>query len=137
MQRLRELAPGVLAATAEYATTTSTVVTAGDGGCLVVDPAVSAGVAALAADLAGAGLRPRGRLRELPHWDHVLWSRDLDNVPRCAAPGVVMIAETERDGMVSMLQKSGPWHDLELFGRLMPLPAGAGQSPVPLTVPSL
>jgi hypothetical protein len=27
-------------ATADYATTTSTVVTAGDGGCLVIDPAV-------------------------------------------------------------------------------------------------
>jgi hypothetical protein len=60
MQRFAELAPGVLVATPDYATTTSTVVTAGDGGCLVIDPAVSVGdLAALAADLAGAGLWPQ------------------------------------------------------------------------------
>jgi len=130
MQRFRELVPGVLVATAEYATTTSTVVTADDGGCLVIDPAVSvADLAVLTADLAGAGLRPRAGFATHPHWDHVLWSRDLGDVPRYAAPGAVTIAETERDGMVDMLQQSAPGHDLELFGRLLPLPAGAGQIP--------
>jgi hydroxyacylglutathione hydrolase len=59
VQRFRELRPGVLAATASYAMTTSTVVVA-DGGCLVIDPAVSvADLAALAAGLDGAGRRPR------------------------------------------------------------------------------
>ncbi len=52
MQRFRELAPGVLVATAAYATTTSTVVTADDGECLVIDPAVSV------ADLAALGASP-------------------------------------------------------------------------------
>ena len=69
MQRLNEIAPGVLSATAAYATTTSTVVTAPDGGCLVIDPAVSvADLAALAADLAGAGLAPLPIQRPIPVW---------------------------------------------------------------------
>jgi glyoxylase-like metal-dependent hydrolase (beta-lactamase superfamily II) len=130
MQRLREIAPGVLVATAVFATTTSTVVAADDGGCLVIDPAVSvADVAALAADLAGAGLRPRAGFATHPHWDHVLWSRDLGDVPRYAAAGAITIAETERDGMVSELEKSAPGHDLSLFGRLVALPGGTGSIP--------
>ena len=93
MERLRELAPGVLVATAESYTTTSTAITTGDGGCLVIDPAVSvAEVAALAADLAGAGLTPRAGFATHPHWDHLLWSRDLGDVPRYAAPAAVMTA---------------------------------------------
>ena len=64
MQRLTEIAPGVLVATAGYATTTTTVVTAAGGSCLVIDPAVTvADLSALAAELAGRGLR---RLAEVP-----------------------------------------------------------------------
>jgi glyoxylase-like metal-dependent hydrolase (beta-lactamase superfamily II) len=60
VQRLREIAPGVLVATAERSTTNSTVVVADDGGCLVIDPALTAAdVAGLAADLSDGGLRPR------------------------------------------------------------------------------
>lgn len=130
MQRFRELAPGILVATAEFATTTSTVVTARDGGCLVIDPAASAAdLAALAADLADAGLRPRAGFATHPHWDHVLWSRDLGDVPRYAAPGAITITEQERDGMVSAVEQAAPGHDLGLFARLVPLPAGSGVIP--------
>jgi hydroxyacylglutathione hydrolase len=128
MQRLTELVPGVLVGTAEFSTTTSTVVTSDGGGCLVIDPAVSvAEVAALAADLAGAGLRPQAGFATHPHWDHVLWSRDLGDVPRYAAPRAVAIAEQERDRMVAGVQESAPGHDLELFGRLVSL--GSDQVP--------
>jgi glyoxylase-like metal-dependent hydrolase (beta-lactamase superfamily II) len=59
MERFREIAPGVLVATSDLLTCTSTVVAAGDGGCLVIDPAVSvADLAALAADLDGAVFIP-------------------------------------------------------------------------------
>lgn len=129
MQRLTELVPGVLVATAKFAMTTSTVVTAGDGGCLVIDPGVSvAEVATLAADLAGAGLRPRAGFATHPHWDHMLWSRDLGDVPRYAPPRAVTIAETDRSRLVDSLQEDAPGHDLELFGRLVPLPLD-GQVP--------
>jgi hydroxyacylglutathione hydrolase len=130
MQRFREVTPGVLVATADAYTTTSTVVAADDGGCLVIDPAVSvADLAALAAGLAGAGLRPRAGFATHPHWDHVLWSRDLGDVPRYAAPGAVAAAGSWREEMITRVQEEAPGHDLELFGHLTPLPAGAGRVP--------
>ena len=130
MQCLREITPGVLVATAEAYTTTSTVVVGDDGGCLVIDPAVSvADLAALAADLAGAGLQVRAGFATHPHWDHVLWSRDLGDVPRYAAPGAVAAAGSWREEMIARVREEAPGHDLGLFGRLTPLPAGTGQVP--------
>jgi hydroxyacylglutathione hydrolase len=135
MQRLREIAPGVLVATADAYTTTSTVVVADDGGCLVIDPAVSvADLAALAGDLAAAGLRPRAGFATHPHWDHVLWSRDLGDVPRYAAPAAVAAAGSMREEMITRVQEEAPGHDLELFARLAPLPASAG--PIPWNGPA-
>jgi hydroxyacylglutathione hydrolase len=130
MQRLAEFAPGVLVATASFATTTSTVVTAPDGGCLVIDPAVSvAEVAALAADLAAVGLRPRAGLATHPHWDHLLWSADLGDVPRYgAARAVAVLAET-RAVSAGELEAAAPGHDLAWFGQLVPLPADAAVVP--------
>jgi hydroxyacylglutathione hydrolase len=97
VQRLRQIAPGVLIATAERGTTTSAVVVADDGGCLVIDPAMTSDdVAGLAADLAEGGLRPRLGFATHPHWDHVLWSRDLGDVPRYAAPAAVRLVEQDR-----------------------------------------
>jgi hydroxyacylglutathione hydrolase len=123
MRRLREIAHGVLVATAELYTTTSTVVTDGAGGCLVIDPAVSvAEVTGLAADLAAAGLRPRAGFATHPHWDHLLWSAGLGDVPRYAAPLAVAAAERHRHDLVAEVQGSAPGHDLELFGRVVPLP---------------
>ncbi|HEV3288072.1 MAG TPA: MBL fold metallo-hydrolase [Streptosporangiaceae bacterium] len=126
MQRLAEVAPGVLAATAGYATTTTTVVAAADGGCLVIDPAVTvADLADLAAGLAGAGLRPRAGFATHPHWDHVLWSRGLGAVPRYAAPAAVAITRSMREEMIGAVQDAAPGHDLALFADLTPLPGGA------------
>jgi len=130
VQRLREIAPGVLVATAERGTTTSTVVVADDGGCLVIDPAMTAAdVAGLAADLADGGLRPRLGFATHPHWDHVLWSRDLGDVPRYAAPAAVRLVEQDRDEIVSYVRDSVPGHDLEVLGRLVPLPADSDRIP--------
>jgi hydroxyacylglutathione hydrolase len=130
VQRLREIAPFVLVATAERGMTTSTVVVADDGGCLVIDPAMTAAdVAGLAADLADGGLRPRLGFATHPHWDHVLWSRDLGEVPRYAAPAAVRVAEQDRDEIVSYVRDKVPGHDLELLGRLVPLPGGSDRIP--------
>jgi hydroxyacylglutathione hydrolase len=130
MQRFREVSPGVLVATADAYTTTSTVVVGGDGGCLVIDPAVSvADLAGLAGDLGGGGLRPRVGFATHPHWDHVLWSRDLGDVNRYAAAAAVAAAGAWREEMISRVQEEAPGHDLGLFGRLVPLPAGTGAIP--------
>jgi hydroxyacylglutathione hydrolase len=124
--RLREIAPGVLSATSSFALTTTTVVVGRAGGCLVIDPGVTvAELAGLASDLAGRGLVPVAGWATHPHWDHVLWSRELGGAPRYAAPAAVDIAETERAGMVAEMEKSAPGQDLALFGRLVPFGAPA------------
>jgi hydroxyacylglutathione hydrolase len=121
--RLTEIAPGVLVATSSFALTPTTVIAGSAGGCLLIDPGVHvAELAELAGELAQRGLRPVVAWSTHPHWDHVLWSRELGDAPRSAATAAVSIAETERDGMVAGVQDSAPGHDLELFGRLTALP---------------
>jgi hydroxyacylglutathione hydrolase len=130
MRRLTELAPGVLVATAAYATTTSTAVAGPDGGCLLIDPGVTvADLDALAADLAGAGLSPRAGWATHPHWDHVLWSAALGDAPRYAAAAAVAVFPEIRDESVGYLEEAAPGHDLDLFGRLTAVPDGAAAIP--------
>jgi glyoxylase-like metal-dependent hydrolase (beta-lactamase superfamily II) len=130
MQRLTEIAPGVLVATAGYATTTTTVVTGPGGSCLVIDPAVTvADLSALAAELAGRGLRPRAGFATHPHWDHVLWSRELGAVPRYAAPAALAVITASRQEMIAAAGQTAPGHDLALFADLVALPGGATDIP--------
>ena len=126
MRSLTEVAPGVLVATSSYAMTTSTVVVGSSGGCLVIDPAVTtADLAGLAADLAARGLRPAVGWSTHPHWDHVLWSRQLGDAPRYAAPAAITTAEAQRDDIVDSVQRAVPGHDLSLVGRMRALDASA------------
>src|SRR6266571_230931 len=122
MSRLTEISAGVLVATGDLYVTNSTIVADGSGGCLVIDPAVTvAELAGLAEDLRGLALRPRLGCATHPHWDHVLWSSELSDVPRFASPLAVATAERERAGLIDGAESSAPGHDLELFGRLTPL----------------
>jgi len=126
MRRFREISPGVLVATAGLYTTTSTVVTGVDAGCLVIDPAVSVSeVAGLAARLAAEGLRPRAGFATHPHWDHVLWHRDLGDVPRYATATAVAAAGQRRAELIAETDAEAPGHDAELLGRLVALPGDA------------
>jgi hydroxyacylglutathione hydrolase len=119
---LDEVAPGVLVGTSPTYTTTSTIVLGTDGGCLLVDPAVSvADVNGLATELAGRGLRAQAAWATHPHWDHVLWCAALGDAPRYAAPKAVQTAARERAGLIEGMQESAPGHDLALFGALLPL----------------
>jgi hydroxyacylglutathione hydrolase len=123
-RQLTEVAPGVLVATGEQYTTTSTVLLGAGRGCLVVDPAVSvAEVTGLAGELAGRGLHVQAGWATHPHWDHVLWCAALGSAPRFAAPQAVQTAERERAGLIEGVQESAPGHDLALFGTLLPLDA--------------
>jgi hydroxyacylglutathione hydrolase len=126
VRSLTEVAPGVLVATSSYALTTSTVVVGSSGGCLVIDPAVTAAdLAGLAAELAARGLRPAVGWSTHPHWDHVLWSRELGDAPRYAAPAAVTLAETDRASILEYIRQSVPGHDLDLVGRMRVLDAPA------------
>jgi hydroxyacylglutathione hydrolase len=126
VRRLVHLTADVLVATARQYITTSTVVRGSDGGCLVIDPAVTPDeLDGLAADLADLGLRPVAGFATHPHWDHVLWSRALGDAPRYASTRAAEVTVAERDGLIEGVQESAPGHDLELFGRLTSL-AGPG-----------
>lgn len=130
VRRFREIASGVLVATAERGTTTSTVVVGGDGECLLIDPAMTAAdIAGLAADLAHADLRPVLGFSTHPHWDHMLWSRALGDVPRYATSAAVRLAESDREEIVAYVRDEVPGHDLDLLGRLTPLPDGTEAMP--------
>jgi glyoxylase-like metal-dependent hydrolase (beta-lactamase superfamily II) len=97
-----------------------------DGGCLLIDPAVSvADLDGLAAELAAAGLAPQAGWSTHPHWDHMLWSAALGEVPRYAAAAAVAIFPEIRDESAEYLQQAVPGHDLDLFGKLTALPEGA------------
>jgi hydroxyacylglutathione hydrolase len=122
MARLTDLVPGIALCTAPFCTTVSTVVTGNDGSCLVIDPAVTVTeVAALAADLAERGLRPAAGFATHPHWDHVLWSRELGDVPRYATPAAVEAARARRDRIITQTREFAPGHDPALIADLTPL----------------
>jgi hydroxyacylglutathione hydrolase len=130
MQRFRELAPGVLVATEKELTTTSTAVAHPGGGSLIIDPALTpADLAGLAAELAGAGLAPRAGFATHPHWDHVLWSRELGDVPRYAAAAAAAAAEAEYGDLAESARNHTADYDWDLFGRLTALPDGTGLVP--------
>jgi len=114
-----EVAPGVHVTTAQTYTTTTTVVAGADGGCLLIDPAVSvADLAALAEWLAARGLRPVAGWSTHPHWDHLLWSPALGDVPRYATPRAVAVAARELSQLINAVKEGAPGHDLRLFGRV-------------------
>jgi hydroxyacylglutathione hydrolase len=127
---LTEVTSGVLVTTSERYVTTTTVVVGPGGGCLLVDPAVTVSeLAGLAAELAARGLRARAAWSTHPHWDHILWHAALGDAPRYATPRAVATAGTERAEILKSIQVSAPGHDLDLVGRLRPLPDGTDLIP--------
>ena len=130
-----EVAPGVYVATAQQYTTTTTIITGADGGCLLVDPAVSvAELGALARWLRARGLRPVAGWSTHPHWDHLLWSRELGDASRYATPRAVEVTARELPGLIAGAEESSPGHDLSVFGRLRPLAGDEVDWPGPRAV---
>lgn len=136
---LVEVAPGVHVATAVRYTTTSTVVVAADGTCVVVDPALTAAeVAGLAREVRRRGWTPVAGFATHPHWDHVLWHEGLGDVPRWATAACAATAEREREPLVRSAADDGApghdSHDRTLVARLTPVdtPPPPGGSAGPL-----
>jgi hydroxyacylglutathione hydrolase len=130
MSRLSEIADGVLVGTSELYLTTTTVVLGSGGRCLVIDPAIMpADLAVLAAELAARGLKPAAGWSTHPHWDHVLWSRELGEVPRFAAPRAASAAAAGRVGLADEAEQEAPGHELELIGRLTALEPDTARIP--------
>lgn len=87
--RLVEVAPGVLVATSRFMATSTVVLTSGRD-ALLVDPGVHLDeLESLAVELLGRRIEPIGGFATHAHWDHVLWHRDLGEVPRWASTGTV------------------------------------------------
>lgn len=119
---LAEVADGVWVATAQPWSTTTTVVVGPAGRCLVVDPALTpADLASLAASLADRGWVVEAGVATHPHWDHVLWTAALGDVPRWAAPAAVDVAGRRHAALVAEAGRTAPGHDPGLLGRLRPL----------------
>jgi hydroxyacylglutathione hydrolase len=117
-----EITPGLYVATALKYTTTTTIVVGADGGCLLIDPAVTvADLAALAGWLAARGLHPVAGWSTHPHWDHLLWSQALGDAPRYATPRAAAVAARDEAGLISAVEEGAPGHDLTLFARVQPL----------------
>lgn len=124
---LVEVAPGVHVTTAHRYTTTSTVVVARDGSCVVVDPALTPGeVDGLARTVRARGWEPVAGFATHPHWDHVLWCAGLGDGPRWATPSCAATASRERSSLVRQAADDGaPGHDARTLGRLTALDAEA------------
>lgn len=123
---LTEVAPGVWTAVAETWTSMTTVVVASDGTCLVVDPGITvAEVESLAVALHDRGWRVVAGFSTHAHWDHLLWTSSLGDVPRWSTARAAALAESLRSVAGAEAEAVAPGHDLELLGRLTPLPHGA------------
>lgn len=134
-----QVVPGVHVATAAIWATTTTLVVSDDGGCLVVDPALTpADLAGLADVLDARGWRVTAGFATHAHWDHVLWSARWGDAPRWATPEACRVAREERESILREADTDAPGHDHVLVGRLTALPDGVapdGRTAVPWAGP--
>jgi glyoxylase-like metal-dependent hydrolase (beta-lactamase superfamily II) len=141
VRELQEVTAGVWVATAEIWTSNTVVVVDDAGAALVVDPGITRGEVDGIADAAAArGWHVVAGLATHPHWDHVLWSHTLGDVPRFAsARAVAALADDVERGWAEA-SSAAPGHDRELFGALTALTATSPTRPsaaVPLPPVSL
>lgn len=122
--RLREVAPGVLVATSRFMATSTVVVTSGGRDALVVDPGVHLDeLESLGAELLTRRIEPVGGFATHAHWDHVLWHRDLGDVPRWASTAAVSDGVTHHHELVDQAEAVVELDDERLGLGLMPVEA--------------
>jgi len=127
---LTEVAPGVWTAVAGTWTSRTTLVVASDGRCLVVDPGITVTeLGSLARTVRERGWRVVAGFSTHAHWDHLLWTSSLGDVPRWATAHTAALAARGHSAAAAEAEAVAPGHDLELLGRLTPLPDGAAEVP--------
>jgi glyoxylase-like metal-dependent hydrolase (beta-lactamase superfamily II) len=103
-------------ATARFDATNSAIVVDGAGRTLLVDPAATAAeVEDLAREIEDRGWRVVAGFATHPHWDHLLWSPALGEVPRWARRGTLAAAAERRADLVAEATGAlgeAPQHDL-------------------------
>jgi glyoxylase-like metal-dependent hydrolase (beta-lactamase superfamily II) len=129
---LRQVADGVLIHVSEFVQS-NTVVVQGRGGVLLIDPGIHGDeLACLTIDLSGSGQRVAAAFSTHPHWDHLLWSRELGDVPRYATARCADTARDRLSGGVEVVAKAAGIPEqvpLDLLGLVTGLPADAAQIP--------
>jgi hydroxyacylglutathione hydrolase len=104
----------------------STVVVTGGEDVLVVDPGVTGvELTLLAHELKALGLTPTIGFSTHPHWDHMLWVRDLGDGPRWATPRAVEHAQAHLEDARAKAGRLAPGNEAGLIGQLTALPVGA------------
>jgi glyoxylase-like metal-dependent hydrolase (beta-lactamase superfamily II) len=132
---LRQIADGVLVHQSTFMQSNAVVV-AGDDGVLLVDAGVQEDeLTCLARDLRDLGPVVVG-FSTHPHWDHLLWHRDLGVAPRyatarCAATAEARLSDAGAKARVTaMMPPEIVDHvPLDLLGAVTGLPAETGQLP--------
>jgi glyoxylase-like metal-dependent hydrolase (beta-lactamase superfamily II) len=133
-RELVDVAPGVWVTTAVRWASTTTLVVAPDGRCLVVDPGLTAAeIEGVADEIAARGWTASAGFSTHPHWDHLLWTSRLGSGPRWATADAVEAARSHRATLLSEADAEAPGHDHTLTGRLTALPAVPGPSVLPWT----
>ncbi len=102
----------------------NTVVVCGSGGAVVIDPGVTGDeLDELVAGLATLGVACVSGISTHPDWDHLLWHVGLGDVPRYASGRAVAWLNAERLAAArAEAAPDAPGADLELLGRVVPLP---------------
>jgi glyoxylase-like metal-dependent hydrolase (beta-lactamase superfamily II) len=130
---LTQVAERVFVHTSEWVDT-NTVVVAGRDGVLVIDPGIHASeLACLEQDLADAGWSVVLGFSTHPHWDHLLWTPGLGEVPRYATAACAETAHQRLSGGLDpeRAKAVGVPDDvpLDLIGAVVGLPSGADTIP--------
>lgn len=118
------IAPGVLVATSEVMSTTTTLIVRGGRGVLV-DPAWRAGeLVALADDLDALGVTVTAGVSTHPHHDHLLWHPRFGTAPRWASVRAVASAAADRAELLGALLDAEhyPPEVVAVFAELRPVP---------------
>jgi hydroxyacylglutathione hydrolase len=110
---LTEVGDGVHVATSAVYMTTSTVVVAPDGSCLVVDPGVTAReIDLLSSEVRARGWRPVAVWSTHGHWDHLLDGGLFTGLPRWSAgfptDAETLVAERDEDEELARVLLASP-----------------------------
>lgn len=133
---MRQVADGVLVHQSELLEN-NTVVVEGRAGVLLIDPGITSDeLVSLANDLRESGLPVVAGFATHPHWDHVLWHRDLGEAPRygtarCAAGMRDLLSNADWEARVAegLPPEIADEVPLNRFGLITGLPAGTARIP--------
>src|SRR5690606_12861616 len=117
---LEQVAHRVWVTTSPTWLTTTTVVVDDDGACLLVDPTLTpADLVVLAQEVRSRGWHVAAAFATHAHWDHMLWSTALPDVPRWSTPTAAAAHTAEE--LAAHAARDLPGHGWDVIGGTTPL----------------